>query len=371
MRTLRQITSLTLLALPLAFAACDAEDPTEGDEQNQTDTTWRYEQIAAGPNPMDATGLDRVAVTTAPDGTVVVAYTDASRHLTIATQTSNGWKPEVVKGDVESGLYASLAYAADGSLHVVHYDRGIEGLLDSSRAPGATAWTHTTISADGGENELVRGADGTLHLLFLAWDQATKSDALAYARLVNGAWAVEPLGSGTRFNSPALTVDAAGVPHAIAYQWADDSLDTGNLVLADRSSGSWKSEALALPASYASDILVEGSVTHVVYAAPDEKGAIHVQRDGSGAWSTPETVIPFGGWDPDIERGTDGALQVLVSSEGRIHHATQGADGTWTRSRVHDGSRGDIEPRFVPGKDRQAVFTDRYGRSFGFIRFQP
>lgn len=361
--------SALVLAAPLALtlaAACDVEDPTQGDEQNQTDAKWTTSLIARGPDPFDVTGNERVTVAAAKDGTLYAVYDNAERHLTLATRAPGAkeWQAQVVKPDGQTGEHASIALDDDGTLHVVHYDRTAGGLAYAQRAAGATTWTHEMISLGAAENHMKRSADGTLHVVAQGWDQASATDSLIYAKRAGGKWSVETIVPSGHLTEPNFTLDDAGQPHAIVWQWADDTLDTGNLLLADRASGTWKTEAVGLAASYATDLLVEGDVTHLVYIAPNQKGTLYVNRTGTGAWSTPESVVAYGGWSPDLERDANGDLHVVLTVDKRLRHASRSTDGKWTSSKIADGAGGHILPFFVPGKDDEIVYTDWAYKTF-------
>lgn len=363
-RTLGLLVSASMLLLTVG---CEVEEST-GDEQNQTEQSWKSSTIASGPNPFDVTGQDRVAATSR-NGSLYAAYPDKSRHLTLATQSkgSSTWTTEVVKSDGETGSYASIAVESDGSVHIVHYDRNAKGLMHSARK--GSAWTHTLIGERLSESRLVQGSDGSLHLAALAWDEESRSDSLTYGKYSGGKWSLEPMGLGTLLNTPSLTLDDSGAPHVVAWQYADDSFEEGKLVLADRSSGDWKSESLSFPASYTADLLVKSGRTHLVYVAPKSKGIFYVTRDKGADWSMPETIASWSGWDPDLEFDAKGQAHLVYSSDGDIQYAARGTSGSWTRSGVASGGGGFIAPTFLPGGGKELVFTDWGQRSFRIASF--
>lgn len=367
MLTTRSLTLLMSASLLASSVGCEVEEST-GDEQNQTEESWKSATIASGPNPFDVTGQDRVAATS-KDGVVYAAYPDASRHLTLATRAkgSSSWQTEVVKSDGETGSYASIAVEGNGTVHVVHYDRNASGLMHSIRK--GTAWTHTLIGDDLADNRLVRASDGSLHLAALAWDEASRSDTLSYGKYTGDKWAMEPVGVGNSLSSPSLTLDELGAPHVVAWQYADGSFKEGKLVLAARGSTAWKSETLSFPASHTADILVKSGTTHIVYVAPNSKGIFYATRETGKEWSTPETIANWSGWDPDLEFDTKGSLHLVYSSDGDIAYAARGSSGNWTRAEVASGGGGFIAPSFLPGGGKELVFTDWGRRSFRVASF--
>ncbi len=349
-------------ALLLSSIACSSGEssPVTGDDQNFTQSQWSITSIGSGPDPFDVLGSYRVTAARASDGTLFAAFIDKDKHLAIATRTGSAWKAEAVTSGGHNGRFASIAVDGANTTHIVHYDETANALVYTTRAAGTTQWTHATLLARAAENRLVMTADGTLHLLAVE----VRDGAMHYGtRTAGGAWKLERVGTGLNYDSPALSIDERGAPHASAWQW-DAPGEGGKLVIADRTSG-WRVEPVGLTTSYSSDLVVVNGVTHLAYASLSNgvrSGPLYyTSRTEGGAWSTPEQAN-WAGWSPDLALDSSGRPVVVASVEGYLQQASRSDSGEWTRSSI-SSAQGNIEPFFIAGSN-EVVFTNTWNRSF-------
>src|SRR5687768_17241063 len=88
--------------LLFALAAC-SDDAVQGDEQHQSEPTWRIELVGDGPYPFDVTGNERIAAAFGPDGAMYIAFNDEKRDLVLGHRASkkHGFTFETIKGGDE------------------------------------------------------------------------------------------------------------------------------------------------------------------------------------------------------------------------------------------------------------------------------
>lgn len=325
------------------------------------------ERVGGGPDPFDVTGNERIAAAFGPDGAMYIAFNDENRDLVLGRRASDkdGFSYETIKGgDEDTGEMASIAVDKNGVVHVIHYDRGVNGLVDSSGTPGKP-FKHTTILPGGSDNTLVQTEDGTLHLVA----ETLQDEGLRYGSLTpGGSWKIESVGEAGRYTLPALSIDEAGGIHIAAWHWSSD-FETGEVVAAHKTAGSWTTETIDFVQSYATDIVFSNGTMHIVYPEPDGAGLSYATRDASGVWSAPESILDWESWHPDLEIDEDDNLVVAFTAEGGVRIARRSDDG-WEHTAVVTGNRGFIQPHFVSRDDRTMVVTNKYSRSFHVATFE-
>ena len=192
------------------------------------------------------------ALATAPDGTLWFAGYDASLGaLAVGTwDEERGLRFEHADGvgsapsTSDVGQYASLCLD-DSHAHVAHYD-ATSGDLLHTWYDGASWQTETVDGADGDVGRyasLACAADGTLHIA--AYDRGR--GRLRYAEGVPSSWEVIDVPVAA---SPGLTSLDVGRHASLALRNGEPVIATyeavgGDLVLALREDGSWRSSLLA------------------------------------------------------------------------------------------------------------------------------
>jgi len=175
-------------------------------------------------------------------------------------------------------------------------------------------------------SDLLRGADGTLHAIYVE-----EETALRYASRDEDGWAVEEIASGLYYR-PEAGVDAGGTVHAILH--ADDDTEHVHVM---NDGGGWTVSLLGIEQT--------SSRESGLAVAPDGTAwaAIHLSFSNQlvatrfdGSWSVPEVI------DTEdvtrIEVGFDPAGRPVVAyggeAPGPVQVARRGDDGSWTTGEV-------------------------------------
>ncbi len=153
----------------------------------------------------------------------------------------DGWTLSVASETGTVGQYSSIAIGPDGAPHIAFYDATENALKHawgtSNRVSGAWDWQDETIDADrnaGQHTSMAFGADGTLHISYYS---PADGGVLRHARGIRDAtgegwtWSVTSVSdpaSGSAGQYSSLALDSAGNPHiahflgglnALAHSW--------------------------------------------------------------------------------------------------------------------------------------------------------
>ena len=136
------------------------------------------------------------SITVDPAGGVHAAWDDPPDNdlrYAYRNPTTGDWSFESLADPTDIGNDTAIAADPDGTVHVLHIRLPAGNVLHSVRTPDG-AWTTTTIdstSGSGQANELVRGADGRLHAVWLRNRGSGGADLVYAVRDAAGTWSLE------------------------------------------------------------------------------------------------------------------------------------------------------------------------------------
>jgi hypothetical protein len=176
--------------------------------------SWAHTQIA--------TTAGEAGVAVAPGGTLHVVYRDtAAAALKHLSGTAPPLASETLDTSGEPGWFASVAVAADGTIHITHW--AYMGQELRYLRSGA-AWLHEVVEQQGfsqGAVNLSLALDpgGVPHIAFVDYAYGL---GLSIASRTGGTWTSARLTPARRVEYLALAIDGAGHRHA-AYWGFDDT----------------------------------------------------------------------------------------------------------------------------------------------------
>ena len=207
----------------------EAQDESEG-QQAQTAAEPAGEDGA--PSVSDGWRLQRVDRGTKPtiaidaDGTPLIAYmlerlAQQGGYLRVAAADGEGFVADEI---TDNYLYGpiDIAVSADGVAAVAYHDHDFEDASVAIRAADG-GWSVSRIAHpghDGWDDALAFDAGGGIHVLNIDPAQFGSTDGVEYARLVDGEWVVETVGSGPQPYEwgTDIAIDAAGVVHIVYFE---------------------------------------------------------------------------------------------------------------------------------------------------------
>jgi hypothetical protein len=224
--------------------------------------------------PASATGSENVsnsagysrhpALAIAPDGQRVIAWEEDGAQIYVATAGEAGWQAApLVDGNVPT-----LATGADGRVHLVYMADGGTGNLEiyHSQRIHDTWSPPANISLTSGASltpDVTAAADGTPHFV---WSDRTSGEPTVYYGTPNGAG---PL-FNARGTAPAIVVSNAGQVH-IVWQESDEDTGLGEIYHIFRDTDAGQSWSFAENLSDSPDV---DSHTPDLIAEPD--GTLHI-----------------------------------------------------------------------------------------------
>ncbi len=207
---------------------------------NVYDTPWLIENIATS-NAAQIGGNSAVAIDAG--GNTHVTYYDPHQHAYhYQTNASGQWQEQTIHGSVG----AFIALAVDGgdagsiaSVHIVAMDESMD-LWHFTNASGN--WERASFADDNTGQHVALAVDGNgaVHVAYVAYD------GLIHRKYTSGAWqAPSEVGDEAEpFQPIAMSIDTEGVVH-LAYVVYDDVDDDFDLRYASNPAGTWHAEKVA------------------------------------------------------------------------------------------------------------------------------
>ncbi|MEE8337054.1 MAG: hypothetical protein V3R95_03240 [Dehalococcoidia bacterium] len=188
-----------------------------------------------------------------PDGALAVGYHNHDwEDAAVAVLAADGWRVDRINDGGHDGWDTALAYAADGGLHLLGVDPSQFGSLDGVEYArlGEGGWAVEQVGSGPQPYEwgtaIAVASDGTLHALY--FDAATRD--LAYATNDGGGWRIERIyESGDAGRFPVLSLDGRDRPH-VAFIQSDAALQAegrsaGNVIYGAFDGSAWSFEQVA------------------------------------------------------------------------------------------------------------------------------
>jgi hypothetical protein len=300
------------------------------------------------PKQFDNLGSRSIAI----DGAGKTHIVYGQDHFYHAWHDGTVWKTEKIDSSSKTGEYASIAIAADGSLHAAYFDSGNYRLKYAVRPVGSASWSVETVGDLSGNkvgqyNSIAVDGSGSVHISYYDLDNAD----LKYARRVPGAatWTIETIDdSGDVGKYSAIAVGKDGYVHISYYDASPVGL---NLKYAANTTGSWSKSTpdSAGNVGLYSSIVVDATGAVYISYYDSTNGWLKYVTGLAHGWVAPETVDNTGnvGKYSSIALDADGKLHIAYYDAGNtgLKYATNittpsGAANIWTRS-VPDSS-GDV-----------------------------
>ena len=266
--------------------------------------SWTYEKVDGWPasNGLDSGDRGKYASqATAPDGTVWVAYQDATNETLLVAHRTGGPVWELLSPMVVGGAWISLALDGDGNPVIAH--QVVEdGVLRVTRWDGAN-WISEDVligqpfdetTPEGVTVHRDAGAGAYARLAIVGGVEYIASYDSAQQRLVlleggRGAW-TQTVVDGAGATAPGAVADAGAWPSLwvdgdtlhLAYQ----ALGTQTLRFATRTAGAWSLETVDATPWRGSDteVFSRGGLPAVVYFDGYENNQILAERQTNGSW---------------------------------------------------------------------------------------
>jgi hypothetical protein len=299
------------------------------------DNTWR-KVVAFNGTGAHQPEQHRMGLTLRPDGSLWGCYVrmaagDPSNYRSVLIQNDTvhwdrtGDYTTTQLGDTAvRNSSCAVATAPDASRHVFWHagNTGNALKVETSLArPGFQVVDGT--DSVGSHASMARAADGTLHVSYRS-DTAT---ALRYAvKEVGKAWRSEEVDNAADVGRwTSLALDSAGVVH-ITYQ----DVTASDLKYVRGNRGAWGQpelvESAGVTGLYSSLVLAAGDVPHVAFYSGT---SLKVARKEGGAWSV-ETVAASVGQYPALKQGTDGTFHLAYrGAGGNTLYYVRGRPGAW------------------------------------------
>ncbi|MEE8421364.1 MAG: hypothetical protein V3S31_01155 [Dehalococcoidia bacterium] len=194
--------------------------------------------------------LDIVA---GPGGTIAVGYHNHDNEdAEVAVLDGGEWRIDRIADGGHDGWDTSLAFAADGSLHLLGIDPAQFGSVDGVEYATLRggAWTVEAVGSGPQPYEwgtdIAVGPDGTVHAVYF---DASNRD-LVYARNDGSGWTTEPIyenGDAGRF--AVIALDEEGRPHVAFVQgdatFREEGRNSGSVVYGAFDGSAWAFESVA------------------------------------------------------------------------------------------------------------------------------
>ncbi len=264
------------------------------------------ERVAGG-----CPGCARPGIAVRPDGSIVVL---ASRGRELVSYESFGgsFQTNIIRCD--AGLEPKVVTDPDGALHIAWFHTRERRLYYATNETGA--WQFTRIDDLPGRTldvnyDIARGADGTIHVVFVHLPDGSAEEHLYHAKLAGGAWTIERVRvyAEERLYSVSVAGDAQGGAAIVTWEVRDG--EPYNLSVYRKAGLLW-SRDIAITSwdvTPAAGVAFDSNgVLHIASSILGEPvyGVVHVYEYG-GAWTVEpvpagDMANPVAMWLDDNDR---------------------------------------------------------------------